>query len=124
MICFWYKFHKEGFILKKGIVGFALACLFLLSTAACGSAPGTPSDASPSASASADASGAPALTGDDLAFMKFEKPVDVHIGFSVDPTDKTLPEGDSVDNNQYTRYLKDNYNINIVMVWSSTTAPT
>lgn len=121
MICFWYKFHKEGFILKKRIVSFALACLFLLSTAACGSAPGTPSDASPSASASADASGAPALTGDDLAFMKFEKPVDVHIGFSVDPTDKTLPEGDSVDNNQYTRYLKDNYNINIVVDWTAAT---
>lgn len=59
------------------------------------------------------------LTGTDLAFGKFKDPVDVHIGMSVDPTDKTLPEGDSHSNNQYTRYLKDNYNINIVVDWTA-----
>lgn len=117
VVCFCYKFHKEGLILRKRIVAFTLACLFLLSAAACGAAPGT----TPSAEPSASASDAPALTGDAAAFMKFDKPVDVHIGFSVDPTDKTLPEGDSVDNNQYTRYLKDNYNINIVVDWTAAT---
>ncbi|MFC4809721.1 extracellular solute-binding protein [Paenibacillus sp. GCM10023250] len=63
----------------------------------------------------------PPLTGDDLAFSKFPKPVDVHIGMVVDPTDKTLPEGDSVSNNQYTRYLKDKYNINVIVDWTAAT---
>ncbi|MGU3472006.1 extracellular solute-binding protein [Paenibacillus sp. D51F] len=66
-------------------------------------------------------SAAPALSGDDLAFSKFPKPVDVHIGMMVDPTDKTLPEGDSVGNNQYTRYLKDKYNINVIVDWTAAT---
>lgn len=61
----------------------------------------------------------PALTGDDLAFSKFPEPVDVHIGMAVDPTDKTLPEGDSVSDNQYTRYLKEKYNINVIVDWTA-----
>jgi multiple sugar transport system substrate-binding protein/putative aldouronate transport system substrate-binding protein len=59
------------------------------------------------------------LTGDDLAFGKFSKPVDVHIGMSVDPTDKTLPVGDKAGSNQYTRYLKDKYNINVIVDWTA-----
>ncbi len=113
--------------MNKRIVCFALTCLFAVSAAACGGTPAataSPSasaseSASVSASASESATAAPALSGDEAAFMKFEKPVDVHIGFQVDPTDKTLPQGDSVDNNQYTRYLKDKYNINIVVDWTA-----
>ncbi|MDQ0062136.1 extracellular solute-binding protein [Paenibacillus harenae] len=63
----------------------------------------------------------PALSGDDLAFSRFPEPVDVHIGMVVDPTDKTLPEGDSVSNNQYTRYLKEKYNINVIVDWTAAT---
>jgi len=59
------------------------------------------------------------ITGADIAFGKFEKPVDVHIGMSVDPTDKTLPAGDKAGSNQYTKYLKDNYNINIIVDWTA-----
>ncbi|QJC50401.1 extracellular solute-binding protein [Paenibacillus albicereus] len=67
------------------------------------------------------ASSGPALSGDDLAFYRFPEPVDVHIGMPVDPTDKTLPEGDSVSNNQYTRYLKEKYNINVIVDWTAAT---
>ncbi|MDR2135671.1 MAG: extracellular solute-binding protein [Treponema sp.] len=59
------------------------------------------------------------LAGDALAFSKFDKPVDVHIGMSVNPIDTTLPPGDSLQNNQYTRYLRDNYNINVIVDWSA-----
>ncbi|MDR3160341.1 MAG: extracellular solute-binding protein, partial [Spirochaetaceae bacterium] len=59
------------------------------------------------------------LTGDALAFSKFTKPVDVHIGMSVSPIDTTLPPGDSAQNNQYTRYLRDNYNINVIVDWTA-----
>jgi multiple sugar transport system substrate-binding protein/putative aldouronate transport system substrate-binding protein len=59
------------------------------------------------------------LTGDALAFSKFTRPVDVHIGMSINPIDTTLPAGDSVGNNQYTRFYKDNYNINIIVDWTA-----
>ncbi|GHV69307.1 hypothetical protein AGMMS49928_11130 [Spirochaetia bacterium] len=59
------------------------------------------------------------LSGDALAFSKFTKPVDVHIGMSVDPIDTTMPAGDSAGNNQFTRYLKDNYNINVIVDWTA-----
>ncbi|MDR2177881.1 MAG: extracellular solute-binding protein [Treponema sp.] len=59
------------------------------------------------------------LMGDSLAFSKFTKPVDVHIGMSINPIDTTLPPGDSPQNNQYTRYLRDNYNINVIVDWSA-----
>jgi multiple sugar transport system substrate-binding protein/putative aldouronate transport system substrate-binding protein len=61
----------------------------------------------------------PGLSGDALAFSKFTSPVDVHIGMSVSPIDTTLPPGDSSQNNQYTRYLRDNYNINVIVDWSA-----
>ena len=59
------------------------------------------------------------LSGDALAFSRFTQPVDVHIGMEVDPTDTTLPAGDTPGNNQYTRYLKEKYNINIIVDWTA-----
>ncbi|MDR1902713.1 MAG: extracellular solute-binding protein [Treponema sp.] len=61
----------------------------------------------------------PGLTGDDLAFSKFTKPVDVHIGHAVNPLDSTLPRGDTAGSNQYTRYYLDKYNINIIVDWTA-----
>ena len=61
----------------------------------------------------------PGLTGDALAFSKFTQPVDVHIGMSVNPIDTTLPPGDTAQNNQYTRYLRDKYNINVIVDWTA-----
>lgn len=56
---------------------------------------------------------------DDRAFKKFDEVVEVTFGQQVDPVDTTLPEGDSVDDNQYTRYLEENYNIKYVMEWTA-----
>jgi multiple sugar transport system substrate-binding protein/putative aldouronate transport system substrate-binding protein len=56
---------------------------------------------------------------DDRAFAKFDEVVEVHMGMQVDPTDTTLPDGDSVDDNQYTRYLLENYNIKVVCDWTA-----
>lgn len=46
--------------------------------------------------------------GEDLAFKKFPEVVEVHVGQGVSATD-TLPDGLSVDNNQYTDYLLENF---------------
>ena len=62
-----------------------------------------------------------AIADEDLAFQKFDHVVEVHIGMAVEPTDVTLEEGDTVDNNYYTRYLLDNYNIKVVVDWTAAT---
>jgi multiple sugar transport system substrate-binding protein/putative aldouronate transport system substrate-binding protein len=56
---------------------------------------------------------------DELAFGKFPEPVEVHIGASVDATDQTLVDNDTVDNNVYTRYLLENFNIKTVVDWTA-----
>ena len=56
---------------------------------------------------------------DDRAFKKFDEVVEITFGQQVDPVDTTLPENDSVDNNQYTRYLEENFNIKYVMEWTA-----
>lgn len=81
-------------------------------------------DNTASAPASSSAVSASGSTGDRAEepdpFMKFDKPVDIHIGQMAYPTQK-FPEGDSNENNVYTRYLKENFNINVVVDWSAAT---
>ncbi|MGN7456262.1 extracellular solute-binding protein [Paenibacillus pasadenensis] len=102
--------------MKRTMATMLAAFMLGLSLTACSSSNSTNTDAQ----APAESSG-PALSGDDLAFYRFPEPVDVHIGMPVDPTDKTLPAGDSVSNNQYTRYLKEKYNINVIVDWTAAT---
>ena len=53
-------------------------------------------------------------------FMKFAEPVEIHIGQQAYPTLK-FPDGDTNEDNVYTRYLKDNFNIEVVVDWSAAT---
>lgn len=53
-------------------------------------------------------------------FMKFDKPVTIHVGQQAYPTQK-FPEGDTNEDNVFTRYLKDKFNIEIVVDWSAAT---
>lgn len=59
----------------------------------------------------------------EFAFKKFDDMVEVHIGRSVSPTDTSLAEGDTADNNYYTRFLLDNYNIKVVLDWTAANGP-
>lgn len=100
-----------------------LLCV-LLAAAVAGFGAGCSNGQSSSSGVSSAPSSAPTSSkveqlGGDAPFHKFDQPVTVHIGMSVDPTDKTLPAGDSADNNQYTRYLKDNYNIVVKADWTA-----
>lgn len=62
---------------------------------------------------------APAGETDDRAFSKFDEPVEVHFARQINPADTTLPEGDKADDNQYTRYLEENFNIKWVADWTA-----
>ncbi|WP_163538632.1 extracellular solute-binding protein [Gracilibacillus sp. YIM 98692] len=46
-------------------------------------------------------------------FGKYEDPVTIAIGQEVDPSDTSLPEGDTPLDNQYTRHVKENLNIEV-----------
>ncbi|GHV71982.1 hypothetical protein AGMMS49928_26660 [Spirochaetia bacterium] len=52
-------------------------------------------------------------------FTKFAKPVTIHFAQSVDPTDKTLPAGDAIDNSQFTRFMTQNFNVNFKADWTA-----
>ena len=52
---------------------------------------------------------------------KYEDPVTVEIVQSINPT-ITMPEGDSATDNYYTRFIKDNMNIDISVKWSASTS--
>ena len=135
----------ETFIMSKKIIAALLALAMTASLAACGNGDTSTSEsgASESGTTSTDSStteesGGEAETGnaawiastdveddavpgenDDRAFKKFDEVVEITFGQQVDPVDTTLPEGDAVDNNQYTRYLEENYNIKYVMEWTA-----
>ncbi|MGO4696476.1 extracellular solute-binding protein [Paenibacillus sp. 2TAB26] len=106
--------------MKKNMALMLSVVLLALSLTACSSSNNSSNNLKASSNPDSNTA-SPALSGDDLAFSKFPNPVDVHIGMVVDPTDKTLPEGDSVSNNQYTRYLKEKYNINVIVDWTAAT---
>lgn len=50
-------------------------------------------------------------------FGKYDQTVTINIGKGVDPTDKTLPTGDTPENNDYTRYIKEQINIDTKIAW-------
>lgn len=65
------------------------------------------------------------LTADTNApadpFGKYEEPVTFTIGLQVDPSEE-WPEGDSPTDNQYTRYVKDQLNVDIKVLWTASAA--
>lgn len=52
-------------------------------------------------------------------FGKYDTPVTIRIGKEIDATDKSLPAGDSPENNQYTRHVKEQLNIDTKIVWQA-----
>lgn len=53
---------------------------------------------------------------EDLPFSKYAETVTVHLGGSLNPNAK-IPDGMSYDDNSYTRFLKDELNIEVVYDW-------
>lgn len=59
--------------------------------------------------------------GNPSPFGKYTEPVTVEIVQSINPT-VPLPEGDSATDNYYTRYVKENMNIDIKVKWQASSA--
>lgn len=67
---------------------------------------------------------APATAKETDAFDPFgayEEPVTLRIGMSIDPN-QTYPEGQSPTDNQYIRYIKEQLNIDVQVVWTASTS--
>jgi len=52
-------------------------------------------------------------------FGKYEEPVTIRVGQAIDPTDTSLPQGDTAENNQYTRHIKEHLNIDTEIIWQT-----
>mgnify|MGYP001205384438 CR=1 FL=1 len=98
----------------------------LVFASACGSGGGG-SSASGSQGGAEESSPAGSATSEQQAsggqqadpFGKYDQTVTIRIGQAVDPTDKSLPAGDTPGNNQYTRYIKDTLNIDTQIAWQA-----
>ncbi|WP_391574431.1 extracellular solute-binding protein [Cohnella sp.] len=106
------KHKKIGLLMLACSLAFVSACNSNNSN----SGSSAPSSASNSGeSPSAQASGAGSETVDPLG--KYAEPVTMTIGKAVPPDDKTLPEGDTVENNQFTRYFEEKLNLKFKAAW-------
>ena len=92
--------------MKRKMVILSLACLMALSGA---------TGVHAEENLPVDESGAVSPLG------KYEDPVTVEIVKSINPT-ITMPEGDSATDNYYTRFIKDNMNIDISVKWSASSS--
>ena len=63
-------------------------------------------------------SGAGAFPEAQDPFGKYAEPVKFTIGMGIDPAEE-LPEGDTPQNNQYIRYIKDQLNIDVDVTWTA-----
>lgn len=52
-------------------------------------------------------------------FGKYSETITINIGKEVDSADKSLPPGDTPENNSYTRYIKDHLNIETKIIWQA-----
>lgn len=54
-------------------------------------------------------------------FGKYEETVTMHVGQAIDPTDTSLPAGDTPENNQYTRHIREQLNVETKIIWQTAT---
>lgn len=108
-------------VVKKGLVYFLVGVLIVLSLGACGNSGseqenGTSTGESTVSTAKSDL---PEKTPESIdPYGKYDQTITINISRSVDPTEK-LPEGDTPEDNQYTRYVKDVLNIETKTVWTA-----
>lgn len=102
-------------IQSKKAAGIGLTAVLLVLSAC--SNDGSTAKVSPSATG---ASATAAATAAD-PFGKYETTVTLKIGKEINPSDKTLPTGDTPESNQYTRHLKEQINVEAKNYWQAAT---
>ncbi|MFC5406368.1 extracellular solute-binding protein [Cohnella soli] len=105
---------------NKKIGLLMLACSLAFVSACNSNSDNKGSSGSPSADNSSTAQ--PSSSASEAAetfdpFGKYADPITMTIGKGVPADDKTLPEGDTVDNNQFTRYFEEKLNLKFKAAW-------
>ncbi len=106
-MCIPFKSEGKGEVMKKAVFRIFVMMLFILLIAC--------SEEEPSSSEEENQNEEASPKTDEPAdpFGKYEDPVTIAIGQEVDPSDTSLPEGDTPLDNQYTRHVKENLNIEV-----------
>ncbi|MCA0756997.1 extracellular solute-binding protein [Paenibacillus sp. N4] len=104
---------------KNSLALLTAALLITLTACSSGNQPPANGNANEGSGAAAGngETAAPAETADP--FGKYETPVTINVGQAIDPTDKSLPQGDTPENNQYTRHIKEQLNIDTKIIWQT-----
>jgi len=111
-------------LIKKGFLIIMAALFVVLSGCSNNSNPGEQTSESggsnpPADSASSDSASESSGPVNYDPLGKYDKPVTLTTGICVDPSaSKNLPEGDTLDNNVYTRAVKKDLNIELKSYWS------
>ena len=113
------------------LISLCLALVMMVSLlAACGSdssESGSSAGDSGSSQSGGDGGGVTPLSGDNLPvnesgdpdpYGRYSEPITIRIGQLISATD-TFPEGDSIEDNQYLRYVKEAMNIDVEIVWQA-----
>jgi putative aldouronate transport system substrate-binding protein len=120
------NFHKEEgeemLKMKKSLMILLAAALVIVS--ACSNTNNTGGSKDSSKQSTNQVSSSNQTDSSTLAdpFGKYEEPITISIGIEVDPTDTSLPSGDSPTNNQYTRNIKENLNIDVEHAFTASPA--
>lgn len=102
--------------LLKKMTAAGIAASIVLATG-CGAAQEAPADPAPAAVETENAE----ATDEFDPFGAYAEPVTLRIGMSIDPN-QTYPEGQSPTDNQYIRYIKEQLNIDVEVVWTASTS--
>ena len=105
---------------KRWIAGLFAGAMVISAFTACGNA-GSSTGETSAAQAEAKENQPVDESGDPSAFGKYEDPVTVEVVQSINPS-LPLPEGDSTTDNFYTRYIKENMNIDIKVKWQTSSS--
>lgn len=105
---------------KRWIAGLFVGAMVISAFTACGNA-GSSTGETSAAQAEAKENQPVDESGDPSAFGKYEDPVTVEVVQSINPS-LPLPEGDSTTDNFYTRYIKENMNIDIKVKWQASSS--
>mgnify|MGYP000851004138 CR=1 FL=1 len=112
--------------MRKLTIFFNLVLLLSLALSACGTvaspvAPDATQAVQQATTAPGSAESQPEVAAPPDPYGKYDKTVVLTSVRSFE-TSETLPDGDTPENNQYTRYVKDMLNIDVQYIWTSSSA--
>lgn len=101
--------------MKRKAIALIMAAAMIFT--GCGSSKTETANTPEAASAAQETDGAASAAAQETAgeadpYGKYEEPVTFTVAMSVDPNE-VFPEGDSYTDNQYTRYIKEQLNVDV-----------